>query len=337
MIRVLLLTGVLAIGGLSSPPAEAQNIVLRYNNWVPPTHFMHVRGLYKYFDEIKKVTEGRVTVEPSANALGPAPRNFQLAVDGIADVSWGVHGYTPGTFPLSEMVELPFGTRSAATNSVAYWRVYKKFFEPAQMHKGVHTLTVHVHPAGHFYTTKPVVKMDDFSGLKLRSASAIVGESLKRLGAAPIGAPVTETREMLSRGLVDGLGFTDEAIYQFKINNYIKYVLRVPGGLYATSFFLVVNQAKWGSISEKDRQAIMAISGEKLAQRLGQVWDDEAAGAEANLNKDGIKVTELEGGFLEAFRKRLGDFDQDWIERANKVGIDGKAALEMFRELVAKN
>jgi TRAP-type C4-dicarboxylate transport system substrate-binding protein len=337
MIRMLLLAGVLAIGGLYSPPAEAQNIALRYNNWVPPTYFMHARGLYKYFDEIKKVTEGRVTVEPSANALGPVPRNFQLAVDGIADVSWGIHGYTPGTFPLSEMVELPFGTKTAAINSVAYWRVYKKFFEPAQMHKGVHTLTVHVHPAGHIYTTKPVLKMEDFSGLKLRSTSAMVGESFKRLGAAPIGAPVTETREMLSRGLVDGLGFTDEAIYNFKINNYIKNVLRVPGGLYATSFFLVVNQAKWDSISEKDREAIMAISGEKLAQQLGQVWDDEDAGAVANVIKDGIKITELEGEFLEAFRKRLEGFDQDWIERANKAGVDGKGALAMFRELVDNN
>ena len=337
MIRVFAVAMALCVTGLFSAPAQSETVVLRYNNWVPPTYFMHAKGLFKYFDEIKKVTEGRVTVEPSANALGPVPRNFQLAVDGIADVGWGIHGYTPGAFPLSEMGELPFETKSAASNSVAYWRVYKKYFEPAQMHKGVHTLAVHVHPAGHIYTTKPIEKMDDFKGLKLRSTSAAVGESFKRLGAAPLGAPVTETREMLSKGIIDGLGFTDEAIYNFKINNFIKNVLKVPGGLYATSFFLVVNQAKWNSISEKDREAIMAISGEKLARQLGQVWDDEDAGATDRVVKDGIKVTELKGDFLEQFKDRLKGFDQDWVEKANKAGVDGKAALEMFRKEVAAN
>ena len=69
------------LAAIFSDPASAQTVTLRYNNWVPPTYFMHAKGLYKYFDEIKKVTEGRVVVEPSANALGPVPRNFQLTVD----------------------------------------------------------------------------------------------------------------------------------------------------------------------------------------------------------------------------------------------------------------
>ena len=235
------------------------------------------------------------------------------------------------------MVELPFETKSAEANSVAYWRVYKKYFEPAQMHKGVHTLAVHVHPAGHIYTTKPIEKIDDFKGLKLRSTSSAVGDSFKRLGAAPLGAPVTETREMLSKGVIDGLGFTDEAIYNFKINNFIKNVLKVPGGLYATSFFLVVNQAKWNSISEKDRAAIEAISGEKLARMLGKVWDEEEASAAGNITRDGILVTNLQGDFLAAFKDRLKGFDVEWTEKAGKTGVDTKAALDMFRKEAIAN
>lgn len=81
----------------------------------------------------------------------------------------------------------------------------------------------------------------------------------------------------------------------------------------------------------------MAISGEKLARQLGQVWDDEDAGANDRVVADGIKVTELKGPFLDAFKDRLKGFDQDWVEKAKKAGVDGKAALDMFRKEVTAN
>jgi hypothetical protein len=60
---------------------------------------------------------------------GAPPRQYQLAVDGIADVAWGPHGYTPGVHPLSELSELPFVTRSTEANSVAYWKVFEKHLQ----------------------------------------------------------------------------------------------------------------------------------------------------------------------------------------------------------------
>ena len=337
MIRVMTFAGFVLVGGLLGSPTQAENITLRYNNWVPPTYFMHERGLYKFFDDVKKVTEGRVTIEPSANALGPVPRNYQITVDGIGDVGWGVHGYTPGTFPLAELVELPFETKSAEANSVAYWRVYKKFFEPTQMHKGVHTLTVHVNAPGHICTTRVFASVDELKGMRLRSTGSGVSESYKRLGITPVGAPVTETREMLSRGIIDGLGFGVEAIYNFNVNKYIKQVTRIPGGLYSASFFLVVNQSKWNSISEKDRDAIMEIAGEKLARNLGRVWDDEEASGVEKAKRDGIKLYDASGDFLSTFKERLKGFDTEWVGKAKKLGVDGAAALEMYRREAAAN
>src|SRR5690554_5245863 len=83
----------------------AQTITLRYNQWLPPTHFFYKDGLLVYFDMVAKATEGRIKIEPTAQSLGAPPRQMQIAVDGIADITWGVHSYTPGTYPLAEMVE----------------------------------------------------------------------------------------------------------------------------------------------------------------------------------------------------------------------------------------
>jgi TRAP-type C4-dicarboxylate transport system substrate-binding protein len=313
--------------------AEATT-VLRYSAWLPATYFMHERALYKYFEDIEKVTEGRVKVEISAAPLGPAPRNFQLAFNGIADVTWGLHGFTPGSFPLSEMVELPFNSTNVAENSAAYWRVFKKYFEPAGMHKGVHTLTVHTQPPGQVFNSKhAITKIKDFEGLKVRSTNSGVAKSLSLLGATPLGIPVTEMRDALHKRIVDGVTLSDDGLYSFNIDTLIKYGLEVPGGLYNASMFLVVNQKKWDGIAKADRETIMNISGETLARRMGQVWQDEYDRAVVQLAANGIEKNIASGSFLEAIKTRLSEQEKDWVEKANENGLDGQAALDEYRAL----
>jgi len=312
--------------------AMAKDVVLRYSEWLPAAYFMNERVLRPYFKDIEKVTEGRVKVEISASPYGPPPRNFQMTVDGIADITWGLHGYTPGSFPMSELIELPGHSTNAAADSVAYWKVFNKTFEPAGMHPGVHTLTVHTQPPGQvFNSVRPIVAMKDFEGLKIRSTNSGVAESLSLLGASPVAIPVTGMHDALSKGIVDGVTLTDEAIYNFRISDLVKYETTVPGGLYNASMFLVVNQAKWDQISEADRSAISAISGEVLAKRFGGVWQAEQDQATAKAIADGIKIHAADGKFLASLTERLAGLEAKWLEKAKEAGIDGAAALAMYR------
>jgi TRAP-type C4-dicarboxylate transport system substrate-binding protein len=317
--------------------ASAEDVVLRYSNWLPPTFHIHQRVLYPYFEEIAKATDGRVKVEISAGALGPPPRNYQLASDGIAGIVWGLHGYTPGTFTMSELVELPFHSGDAEASSAAYWEVYKKYFEPANMHPGVHTLTVHTQPAGQIFTSDRAIEAPaDFEGLKIRSTNSGVAEALTLLGATPIGLPVTEMRDALAKGIVDGVSLTDEALYNFNISNLIKHGLEVPGGLYNASMFLVVNQDLWDKISPEDQAAITAISGEALARRIGRAWQDEQDSAVAKVAADGIKVDEAKGPLLDYVHEKLSGLDAAWLKKADALGIDGKAAMDDYRALASQ-
>lgn len=320
-------------------PASAQNMVLRYSQWIPAAHVTQGAGLHKYFEDVAKVTEGRVRIEPTAQALGAPPRNMQLAVDGISDVAWGLHGYTPGTYPLSEMAELPFLTRSTEANSVAYWRVFKSMFEKTGMHPaGVHTLTVHVHPAGQIYANKKVIRsMDDFKGLRLRSTNTVSMEAFQMFGATPLPMPVTQLRDALSKGIADGTSFLDEGIFGFKVEDFITSTTRVEGGLFNASFFLVMNKGKWDAISKKDQDAITALSGEALARRIGKLWDAEEAVSGGKLKARGVVWVNADSVMMAKLRESLAPFEKKWIEDARATGVDGTAALRMFREEMAKN
>lgn len=319
---------------LSTGPAAAETF--RYSQWLPAGHFTQREILHPYFKEIDKATQGRVRIQPTAKALGAPPRHYQLTIDGITDVGFQAHGYSPGVHPMSEMAELPFITRSAEANSVAYWRVFKKVFEPAGMHKEVHTLNVHVHPAGHLYNTQREIKeIADFSGLKFRSTTYVVSEALRIFGAVPVAGPVTALRDGLAKGVYDGTSFTDEAVYNFKISKFIKYVTHFPGGLYNTSFLIVMNKNSWSKIAKADQEIVMKYSGETYSKRIGKRWDEYEAAAPAKLKADGVTYVTLGGKTLEEVKAKIGHFEKEWIDKVGKLGVDGVATLKMFRDEVA--
>ncbi len=323
--------GIAIVLGFASS-VSAQEVVLRYSEWLPAKYFMNERVLRPYFKDIERVTKGRVKVEISASPYGPPPRNYQMTVDGIADMTWGLHGYTPGTFPFSEMIELPGISTNAEADNTAYWRVFKKYFEPAGLHPGVHTLAVHSHPAGAlFNSVRPVTSLEDFSGLKIRSANSSVVKIMNLLGATPIAIPVTGMHDALSKGVVDGVSLTDEAIYNFRISKMLKYETTVPGGLYNSSFFIVVNENKWNQISKADQKAIDAISGEVLVRKIGAVWQAEQDAGTVKALADGIKIHNSDGEFLATIMKRLSGLEGEWLDKAKKAGIDSAAALAMYR------
>lgn len=88
-------------------PASAEEVVLRYSNWVPATHPIITKVIEPLSRDLEEATEGRVTIEVLP-ALGLPPGHFDLVENEVADMAFSVHGYTPGRFTLTEIGELPF-------------------------------------------------------------------------------------------------------------------------------------------------------------------------------------------------------------------------------------
>ena len=173
--------------GLSAAPAQAADITLRVNNFLPNGHVINKNGWRWWASEVEKRTDGRVKVIFSTKSLGSLARAYDIVRDGIGDVSWGVQGYTPNRFISAEMIELPFLGPSATALSVAYWRVYKKYFEKAGEYRDVHLLNVHTHGPGDIVTTnKPLTKMADLRGQKIRILNKTTGQILGIYGGSPV-------------------------------------------------------------------------------------------------------------------------------------------------------
>lgn len=266
-----------------SAPASAQETVLTLSSWLPPSHPIVEGMMVPWAAAVEEATEGRVVVQILDSPLGPPPAHFDLARDGVADITYGVHGYTPGRFTLHEIVELPFLSPNATAISVAYWRLFESTLAEFDEHEGVHVLGVFAHGPGMVWTTgASVYPIEGLEGAKIRVAGSIAAQLAEQMGLVAVQAPAPQSFELLNGGVADGIFFPGESITFFRLDSLITQGLRVDGGFYNVSFFFVMNEDVYAGLSEEDRAAIDAVSGEAFARIAGAAWDAaDAAGIAA--------------------------------------------------------
>lgn len=329
---VVIATSLMVFGACNTALAET---TLRFNRWIPATNFINTEVFDPWAADVAKVTEGRVKIQFTAASLAPPPQQFQIGVDGLADIVWHTHSYTAGVFPAAEIADLPMLGESAESLSVGFWRTYEKFLKAANEYKGTVVLSLHTTPPGHVFNNKRAIKsLEDFSGLKIRTTNAMVTETLQELGAVPIAAPVTSIADGLAKGVLDGTTFTEDAISNFKVDKYIKYETRFPGGLYNQGFVLAMNAGAWKKISADDQAKILALSGEAFAKRMGSVWDRHANAAAASLKANGVAIDTASGPMLDKVRTYVAKYERQWLEHASAKGVQAKEALAYFREQI---
>ena len=316
--------------------AQAQT-VLTVSSWLPPTHTASM-AQKEWCDLLTENTKGRIKCNMLPRGVSPAPGTYDAIKNGLADLSYTVHGYTPGRFVMTQMTELPFLGNSAETISVALSRVSGKNPEFAAEHQGVKVLTLFSHGPGIVFNTKrPIDKTDDLSGLKFRVGGGMVNDISKTLGMNVTLKPAPDSYELLSSGVMDGTLFPAESTESFRIDKIIKHATTFPGGLYNTSFVFMMNQAKYDKLSAEDKKAVDAISGETAARIFGRGWDKVDRRAFALMQVNGVQVTKADAKFVADIKSKTAPLEQGWIKAAEAKGLKNPAkVLSEFRAEIAK-
>jgi TRAP-type C4-dicarboxylate transport system substrate-binding protein len=151
----------------AAAPVQAET-VFTVSSWVPPSHTLS-QSQAKWCDLLKAESNGRMRCNILPKGVAGPGGTFDAVRDGLADVSYTVDGYTPGRFVFTQVAEFPFLGDSAVPTSVAYQRIYDKYFKPLGEHKGVKVLAVFTHGPGVVFTSNtPVKSVEDGQKLKFR-------------------------------------------------------------------------------------------------------------------------------------------------------------------------
>lgn len=332
--RLMLLAAPLFLGISVTNTHAAET--LTFSSWLPPTHPVVVNAIEPWAKQVREATNGNVRVRILKKPLGSPLVHFDIAKDGIADITYGLHSYTKGTrFVLSNIAQFPFLGDSAEAVSAAYWQAAVDQPEILEEHEGTHVLSLFTHGPGIIYSRndEKIASAADLSGQKIRVPGGVANDLVDALGAEQMLVSPSEIYESLSRGVIDGLVMPAETLVSYKFIDEVANITRIPGGLYNTTWFLTMNQERWDSLSPEDQEAIMSVSGEAFARLQGKAWDDaDAAGWEA-IEEAGIPVTDADEAFLTEIKDAAMPIEKAWAERASSErGVDGAAMLETLRQ-----
>ncbi len=330
-----LVAAVLGVSVVVAGAASAQDkpVELRISLWVPPAHPL-VPSTRDWAADIEKASGGSITsvVFPSEQ-LGKAFAHYDMARDGIADLTYVNPGYQPGRFPVIAAGQLPFmfGDAHKGTQALDAW--YRKY--AAVEMKDTHFCLAFIHDPGTFHARKKILLPSDIKGMKVRPAQSTIGELVTSLGGTNVQASAPESRDMLERGVADAITFPWNSIFLFGIDKVVKFHMDVP--LYTTTFVYAMNQSRYDGMSAAQKKVIDDHCTTEWAERLSGPWSDfEFAGRAKMRAAAGHEVYSLTPEQLAAWQAASAPLQQSWAAAVKKTGGDPDAIMADLKATIAK-
>lgn len=331
VLRKGLLSGVAVACALGAAPAVAQT-ELSLGHFMPPRHTMHGGVFEPWAQQVEEITDGEVTVRIfPAGELGAGPaQQYNRAVDGIADITFGLQGYTSSTFPRTLMTELPGLFDDAFEATEAVWDNYDLI---APDYQRVHVYGIWFNSPAVIATTEtPVTSLEDLDGLTIRAPSALGAQVLEAWGASAVTMPVSELYNALQTGVIDGVMIGPDGIRSFRLNEVVSHVTTgLPTGL--TSFFLVGNRDTWDGLSPEQQAEIEEISGRALSMAGTQAYDGAREAAYALFAEDdSTDVIELSAEESARWLEALAPVYEQAVAEREADGVNAQEILDAYRE-----
>ena len=321
---------------LSGRITGAQPIELKLAYFVGDQHAMS-QWLIKWANNLEKDSGGRITVKRfPGSQMGPVQQHYDFVRTGQADVAWFLHGATPGRFPLTELVQVPYlvGSAEIGTKVLNDSELRSKYLDAE--HKGVKVLLLLTHQPGNVHTTKkPIRTVEDIKGLRIRFASPTIRDFIAALGGTPVGVLPTEQVEQLQKGTIDGV-FIDYggAGIAFKMGGVLKYSTEMYS--YVSSFGVAMNADFWNRLPP-DLQGIVTKSMTGVEKEVGEAWDGlDVPGKKAIMDGGGeaIRLSPEENA---RFRKIGAEVAEARVKELESKGMPARAIYDRMKSLAQEH
>jgi TRAP-type C4-dicarboxylate transport system substrate-binding protein len=292
-------------------------------------------------DKVEKDSGGRIKFEayPAMQLGGTPVQLYDQARDGVVDVVWTLPGNTAGRFPRIEVFELPFMMNNAEATSKAYWEYFQT--QCPDEFKETQVLALHVHGPGMFHcASKQIKSVGDLRGLKVRGPTRQVTKMLGSVGAIPVGMPLPQIPDALSKGTIEACVIPWEVVPSVKVHELTKFHSEFDnsgGALYTTTFVLAMNKARYESLAPDLKKVIDANSGLATSAWLGKTQQGNDARGRQSAVERGNSIYQFTAAQREEFVKLSSKIDDEWVADMDKRGFKGKALFDSAKALIAKH
>lgn len=340
--RTLLRSGAaIALGAPAIVGFAQQSVTLKFHTFMAPQSNVWLNMNKAWMDRVTKDSDGRIKFEAyPAMQLGGSPvQLYDQAKDGVVDIVWTLPGNTPGRFPRIEVFELPFMMNNAEATSRAFWEYTMTMAQDE--FKDVQPLALQVHGPGVFHMRDKLIKTaEDLRGSKVRGPTRQITKMLGYLGATPVGMPLPQIPDALSKGVIDGCVIPWEVVPAVKVQELTKFHSEFDpagGALYSTTFIMAMNKAKYNALAPDLRVIIDKHSGIETSAWLGKVQQSgDTPGREAAA-KLGSTIHTIPAAEAQEFKRKARLVEVEWMQDMDKRGFNGKKLFDTAKALIQKH
>jgi TRAP-type transport system periplasmic protein len=308
-------------------PAAAQKQTLRMTSWAgPATHHM-AKAQNDWIKTIEEASGGNLAIELVESAPTEPGTQYDLVKSGARDLAWHAAAQTPGRFDMLRAGELPLMCPHATACSGGLWAWYDKNNLADKEFSDTKVLTVFVQGLGIIHALKPIQALDAVQGIKIAVNGSGV-PTVRALGMAAVAIPAIEAHGALSRGALDAVLLSYDALDSSRLKELAKSHVEVPGGLYTATFALVMNKEAFAKLTPSNQAALTKVSGEPAAALFGAAWDDADAAAREAAQVRGDIIRVLTRDEFGRWKTELKSVRDEWLKKASDRGLDGEALLK---------
>lgn len=325
---------VIGAGALLAPTlASAQEkVTLRVASFMPPQGFLNQAIVIPFLDRVVADSKGTLDYKWfPGGTLGRAPaEQLKLVQEGTADVAIVLPAYTPGAFDAYDVTQLPGVAANTRAASVGAWRALEAGLIPTP--EKVRVLGLVTTASNVLHMKKPVARIGDLAGQKVRAAGALQMDAMNKLGGSAVGnIRGPEIAEALSRNLLDGVLMDWIGIKEFRVDRTTSHHVDVDFGRVA--IILPMNEQRYASLPEAAKAALAKHGGVAYAQAGGKAFDDAVNEYRAGYLKTGDhKAVTFPATDDTRIRGAFDSVVADWVKE--QAGRD--KLLEAFRKGAAE-
>jgi TRAP-type C4-dicarboxylate transport system substrate-binding protein len=317
---------------------HAQEVVLKLHQMLPAQAPVPSKVLVPWMEKIEAESGGRIKFEhyPAMQLGGKPPELVDQVIDGVADVVWTLPGYTPGRFPRTEVIELPFLISDAESASRALYTLGEAHMFATE-YADMKILAMWTHGPGLIHSKDPIAAPADLSGVKLRAPTRVTNMMVTNLGATAIGMPVPAVPESLSKGVIDATILPWEVTGSLKTSELVTNHTEFTGkALYTSAFILAMNKSVYDGLPDDLKAVIDANSGVDFSAMAGKTSQEADVGARQMAVDLGNSIVTLTAEQSAEWEAAAAPTYATWLEEMTAAGIDGQALLDETRGLLAQ-
>ncbi|HNT67922.1 MAG TPA: TRAP transporter substrate-binding protein DctP [Syntrophorhabdaceae bacterium] len=326
----LVVFALIAVGSVKVFAQEKQ-IIIRYVTQLPTTHLL-TQADYRMAKMIEERTKGRVKVEVYPG--GQLYKGMELLkgiMTGAVEMGIMYNAIFTGPIPLFDIFDIPFLFNNY-NEVTALWRSEVGDKIRSQMEKiGIKGIAYSAYGESFSMCShKPLIKVSDFKGMKIRCNTNMGADTIKEFGASPVLFAAGEVYEALQRKTIDAASSGPTTIKERKWYELTQNVT-VAWASYSV-WPVMVNLKFWNSLPKDIQQVLLDVGKDHEAYVLQKTTETDLE--TVKFLKGKVKVYEL----TPADRKAWAAYTKPVIDKLLKrTGSDGQQAIEWIRKNLKRN